>query len=118
MNTRCTLIILQYDIKNNKKDIMIFLLIDSIVKQYDVLIIQKFWQNVCVSTSYNLFNIDFLLIYHNDDDVRICFYVNTKLDVNKWSMNFSFNDVCTLRLRIVDDRVINIHNVYKSSLIF
>ncbi len=83
-----------------------------------MLIIQKFWRNVCVLTSYNLFNIDFHLIYHNDDDVRICFYVNTKLDMNRWSMNFSFDDVCTLRLRIVDDRVINIHNVYNSSFIF
>jgi hypothetical protein len=71
-----------------------------------------------VSTSYNSFNIDFHLTYHSDDDVRICFYVNTKLDVNKWSMNFSFDDVCTLKLRIVDDRVINIHNVYNSSFIF
>jgi hypothetical protein len=97
---------------------MIFLLIDSIVRQYDVLIIQKLWRNACVSTSYNSFNIDFHLTYHSDDDVRICFYVNTKLDVNKWSMNFSFDDVCTLRLRIVDDRVINIHNVYNSSFIF
>jgi glutathione synthase/RimK-type ligase-like ATP-grasp enzyme len=32
MNTQRTLIILQYNIKNNKKDIMIFLLIDSIVR--------------------------------------------------------------------------------------
>ncbi len=71
-----------------------------------------------MSTSYNSFNIDFHLTYHSDDDVRICFYVNTKLDVNKWSMNFSFDDVCTLKLRIVDDRVINIHNVYNSSFIF
>jgi hypothetical protein len=83
-----------------------------------VLIIQEFWQNVCVSTSYNSFNFDFHLIYHNDDDVQILFYINRKFDVNKWSMNFSFDDVCTLKLRIVDDRVINIHNVYNSSLIF
>jgi hypothetical protein len=97
---------------------MIFLLIDSIDKQYDVLIIQKSWRNFCVLTFYNSFNIDFHLIYHDDNDVRICFYVNTKFDVNKWSMNFSFDDVCTLKLRIVDDRVINIHKVYNSSLIF
>jgi hypothetical protein len=97
---------------------MISLLIDSIVRQYDVLIIQESWRNACVSTSYNSFNIDFHLTYHSDDDVRICFYVNTKLDVNRWSMNFSFDDVCTLEIRIVDDRVINIHNVYNSSLIF
>jgi hypothetical protein len=69
-----------------------------------------------VSTSYNSFNIDFHLTYHNDDDVRICFYINTKFDVNRWSMNVLFDD--TLKLRIVDDRVINIHNVYNSSFIF
>jgi hypothetical protein len=118
MSTQRTLIILQYNIRNNKEDIMISLLIDSIVRQFDVLVIQEFWRNACVSTSYNSFNIDFHLTYHSDDDVRICFYVNTKLDVNRWSMNFSFDDVCTLRLRIVDDRVINIHNVYNSSFIF
>jgi hypothetical protein len=97
---------------------MISLLINSIVRWYDVLIIQKFWRNVCVLTLYNLFNIDFHLTYQNDDDVRICFYINTELDVNKWSMNFSFDNVCTLRLHIVENRVINIHNVYNSSLIF
>ncbi len=69
-----------------------------------------------MSTSYNSFNIDFHLTYHNDDDVRICFYINTKFDVNRWSMNVLFDD--TLKLRIVDDRVINIHNVYNSSFIF
>ncbi len=42
MNTNRTLIILQYNIKNNKKNIMIFLLFDSIIRQYDMLIIQEF----------------------------------------------------------------------------
>jgi hypothetical protein len=62
MNTQRTLIILQYNIKNNKESIMISLLIDSTMQQFNVLIIQKFWRNVCVSTSYNSFNIDFHLI--------------------------------------------------------
>jgi hypothetical protein len=109
---------LQYNIKNNKKSIMISLLIDSIIQQFDVLIIQKFWRNACVSTSYNSFNIDCHLTYHDESDVRICFYVNTKLDVNRWSMHFSFKNVCTLKLKTIDDRIINIHNVYSSSSVF
>ncbi len=109
---------MQYNIKNNKENIMISLLIDSIVQQFDVLIIQKFWRNACVSTSYNSFNIDFHLIYHDENDVRICFYVNTKFDVNKWSMHFSFENVCTLKLKTIDNRIINIHNVYNSSFVF
>jgi hypothetical protein len=97
---------------------MISLLIDSIVQQFNVLIIQKFWRNACVSTLYNSFNIDFHLTYHDESDVRTCFYVNTKLDVNKWSMNFSSENVCTLKLKTIDDRIINIHNVYSSSFVF
>jgi hypothetical protein len=118
MNTQRTLIILQYNIKNSQESIMISLLIDLIVQQFDVLIIQKFWRNACVSTSYNSFNIDFHLIYYRENDVRTCFYVNTKLDVNKWSMNFSFEDFCTLKLKTIDDRIINIYNVYSSSFVF
>ncbi len=109
---------MQYNIKNDKENIMISVLIDSIVQQFDLLIIQKFWRNACVFTSYSSFNIDFHLIYHDENDVRICFYVYTKFDVNKWSINFSFENVCTLKLRTIDDRIINIHNVYSSSFVF
>jgi hypothetical protein len=97
---------------------MISLLIDSNVQHIDVLIIQKLWRNTDVSTLYNSFNIDFYLTYHDENEVRTCFYVNTKFDVNKWSMNFSSENVCTLKLRTIDDRIINIHNVYSSSFIF
>jgi hypothetical protein len=83
-----------------------------------MLIIQKFWRNACVSTSYNSFNIDFHLTYHDENDVRICVYINTKFDVNKWSMYFSSENVCTLKLIIIDDCIINIHNVYNASFVF
>ncbi len=118
MNTQRTLIILQYNIKNSKENIMISFLIDSIVQQFNVLIIQKFWRNACVLTSYNSFNIDFHLTYHDENDVRTCFYINTKLDVNRWSMYFSFENVCTLKLKTINDRIINIHNVYNASFVF
>jgi hypothetical protein len=108
---------LQYNIKNNKESIMTSFLIDSVVQQFDVLIIQKLWQNACVSASYNSFNIDFHLTYHDENDVQTCFYINTKFDVNRWSMYFSSKDVCTLKLKTIDDRIINIHNVYSSSFV-
>jgi hypothetical protein len=38
------------------------LLINSRIKRYDLLTIQKSWRNVCVSTFYNSFNIDFHLL--------------------------------------------------------
>jgi hypothetical protein len=94
---------------------MIFLLIDSRIEKYDLLIIQKLWRNVCVSMSYNSFNIDFHLLYQKSKNVRTCFYVNFKLNVNHWSIIFASENVCFFRIRTTNDRWINVHNVYNVS---
>jgi ribosomal protein L31E len=94
---------------------MIFLLIDSRIRKYDLLIIRKFWRNVCVSTSYNSFNIDFHLLYQKSRNVRTCFYVNFRLNVNHWSIIFALKNVCFFRFRTANDRWINVHNIYNVS---
>ncbi len=94
---------------------MIFLLINSRIEEYDLLIIQKSWFNVCISTSYNSFNIDFYLLYQKSKNVRTCFYVNIKLNVNHWFVIFAFKDVCYFRIWIANERWINVHNVYNAS---
>jgi hypothetical protein len=91
---------------------MIFLLIDSKIEKYDLLIIQKSWRNVCVSTSYNSFNVDFYLLYKKSKNVRTCFYINFKLKKNHWSIIFASEDVCFFRIQTANDRWINVHNVY------
>ncbi len=90
-------------------------MIDSRLREYDLLIIQKLWRNVCISTSYNLFNIDFHLLYQKSKDVRTCFYVNIRLNVKHWFIIFAFENVCSFRIRIANDRWINVHNVYNAS---
>ncbi len=97
---------------------MISLLANSQIREYDILTIQKFWRNVCVSTSYNSFSIDFHLLYEMKENVRVCFYVNTKLNVNSWSIDFVSSDMCTLKLDLNDQRIVNIHNVYNVSSVF
>jgi hypothetical protein len=82
MTTQSTLFILQYNVRNEKNDTMISLLIDSRIEEYDLLIIQKSKRNVCVSTLYNSFNIDIHLLYEKSRNVRTCFYVNFRLNVN------------------------------------
>lgn len=94
---------------------MISLLTDSKIKEYDVLAIQESWRNAFVSTSYNSFNIEFYLAYHEAADVRICFYINTRLNVEQWTISFASSDVCTLKLNTMCDRIINIYNVYNAS---
>jgi hypothetical protein len=110
--------ILQYNVKNSKNEIMIFLLTNSQIRKYYILTIQKFWRNVCFSTSYNSFSIDFHFLYEMKKNVRMCFYVHTKLNVNNWSIDFVFSDMCTLKLNLNDQRIVNIHNVYSVSSVF
>ncbi len=52
------------------------------------------------------------------ENVRICFYVNTKLNVNSWSIDFVSSNMCTLKLDLNDQRIVNIHNVYSVSSVF
>jgi hypothetical protein len=91
---------------------MISLLANFQIRKYDILTIQKLWRNVCVSTSYNSFLIDFHLLYEMKENVRECFYVNTKLNVNNWSTDFVSSNMCTLKFDLNDQRIVNIHDVY------
>jgi hypothetical protein len=110
--------ILQWNVKNSKNEIMISLLTNFQIRKYDILTIQKFWFNVCVSTSYNSFLIDFHLLYEMKKNVRICFYVNTKLNVKNWSIDFVSSNMCTLKFDLNDQRIVNIRNVYNVSSMF
>jgi hypothetical protein len=55
--------------------------------------IQKFWRNAYVFTSYNSFIVDFHLTYEKKSNVRIYFYINVKLNINNWSIKHVFFDV-------------------------
>jgi hypothetical protein len=63
-------------------------------------------------------NIDFHLFYEDAKNVKIYFYVNTRLHVDHWSMNYVLNDVCTIRFKMTSNKWINVHNVYNVSLNF
>ncbi len=54
----------------------------------------------------------------NKKNVRMCFYVNTKLNVNNWSIDFVFSNMCTWKLNLNNQRIVNIHNVYSVSWMF
>jgi hypothetical protein len=61
---------------------MIFLLIDSNIQNFDVIVIQKFWRNFFVSIKLSFNQNDFRLLYKFDENTKKCFYVNDKLITN------------------------------------
>ncbi len=49
--------------------------------------------------------------------MRVYFYINVKLNVDCWLIDFVFFDVCTIKLRIAINNMqnnIHIHNVYNA----
>jgi hypothetical protein len=122
MKNKIALIILQYNVRNERMRTMIFLLIDDNIQNFDVIAIQKLWRNIFVSITLNFNQSDFHLFYKFDENTRICFYVNDKLNTNNWNVEYFTIDICTLKIKIndlnEDSSTIHIHNVYNFSLIF
>jgi hypothetical protein len=120
MMTQSSLFILQYNVRNSKNDIIIFMFANSKIRDYDILTIQKFWRNACVFTLYNSFIVDFHLAYEKKNNVKMCFYINVKLNISDWSIEHVFFDVCIIKFKIISkniNRIVHIHNVYNASSI-
>ena len=97
---------------------MIPLLEDEEIKKYDVLAIQEPWRNPYVPTTYNPSTSGFHLIYNENQNTRVCFYVNKNIDINDWSVEFPSPDMATLMLNVYENdvkKIICISNVYNPS---
>jgi hypothetical protein len=115
MSNTSTFNILQYNVRNDRVIIIISLLIDSRIKNYDIIVIQKFWRNFFDLTMLNFSQSDFHLLYRSRENIRVCFYVNEKINLNNWEMNYSSADMIflTIQVRIENClKTIHVHNIY------
>jgi hypothetical protein len=53
MSDTSTFNILQYNVHNDRVIIMISILVDNKIKNFDIIVIQKFWQNFFDSITLN-----------------------------------------------------------------
>jgi hypothetical protein len=107
--------ILQYNVRNDKVIIMISLLTDNNTQDYDVVVIQKSWQNLFASTTLSSHQCEFHLLYKLNEDTKVCFYVNDRIDIKDWKIEYSTTDICvlTLIIRVASvSKTIRIYNVY------
>jgi hypothetical protein len=121
MKNTNVLIILQYNVRNERIRTMISLFADKNIQNYDVIAIQKSWRNLFASISLSNNQNDFHLLYRSRDDIRICFYVNDQIDIESWKIEYFTIDLSVLKMIVKeieeDTKMIRIHNVYNSSLI-
>ncbi len=111
--------ILQYNVHKFREKMMIALLHEKKIKNYDILILQELWwfdENFKVYCSTI---VDFML---KNNENRICFYINKRIDSNIWHSTWYFKDVNMIMLQTLTDntqmtqKVIHIYKVYNSSL--
>ena len=78
-NTLQKLRILQYNVHKSRSKMMITLLNEESIRDYDVLMIQKLWRHHKRTRMCSSRDIDFTL---ENNEKRICFYINESIDDN------------------------------------
>lgn len=118
METRNELRILQYNVHKSRSKMIIALLQEKKIRDYDILVIQELWRHHVGAKIYNLGRVGFTLI---DNGGRTCFYVNKRIDDNSWYSTWHTKDVgtITMQLRPRNDTTkqesINVYGVYNPS---
>jgi len=113
--------ILQYNVQKRKDAVLVPLLHQESVQDIDIIAIQEPWRNAFLSTTYNAHATGFTLAYASEEeDTRVCFYINKRLNTQQWEITHRSRDLCSMRLEINSDNnrnsnIINIHNVYNPS---
>ncbi len=111
--------ILQYNVHKFRKKMMIALLHEKKIKNYNILILQELWWFDENFRAYCSVTVDFTL--KNNED-KICFYINKRIDSNIWYSTWHFKDLNMIMLQILTDdtqmiqKVIHIHKAYNLSL--
>ncbi len=119
MSQQKKLWILQYNVHKFRNKMMIALLHEKKIKNYDILILQELWWFDDIFRAYCSATVNFML--KNNED-KICFYINKRIDSNIWHSTWHFKDVDTIMLQTLTDdaqttqKAIHIHEAYNSSL--
>ncbi len=121
--SRCeNLKILQYNFHKSKDIVMVSLLRDPNIKSYDILAIQKPWQNNFMPTTHHPLKDCFRLYYPGldnlDEKTRVYFFVNKRFKPEDVEILFHSGDFMTLTTNLplpkstYSQHNIHIHNFY------
>ena len=106
----CKFNIFQYNMQKSRTLIMIPFFNCGAIAQYDIITIQKLWQNPRRKTIHQPLRSGFRLYYYENDEIRVCFYVNRNIPTSacEWQATSARLAILTIYL----DRIIYIHNIY------
>jgi hypothetical protein len=108
-----TLHILQYNVWKSRDVVLASLFQDRRILDYDILAIQEPWRNPYIATSYHPLKAHFQLSYQNDENTRVCLYINKRIDASTWNVSFISKDIIAVEvIHPTRQHKISIFNVY------
>ncbi|KAL6152343.1 hypothetical protein ACJQWK_05935 [Exserohilum turcicum] len=122
MNQYNTLSILQYNVRKSRDIVMATLLRDPRIHEYDILAIQEPWRNPYMATTHHpakdVFHLCYPVAADEEGPARVCFFVNKRIDHNRWRFKEHSRDVCSLVIEPSRDQQeqqsVAIHNIYNA----
>ena len=104
---------LQYNVNKLRLRVMISLFeSDDIIIDYNILAMQKSWRNSFQTTINNKLSQYFNLHYQNVQNTRICFYINKRLSIALYTIQYRSSNLSTVSIELFEKRKVNIHNIY------
>ncbi len=102
--------ILQYNTRKSRT-VMVELFENARTYDIDIIAIQEPWRSPHIS-SYHRLKDRFDLVYPYHEDTRVCFYVNKRIPKAKWYPSYQGPDLCSLNVKMENERILRIHNIY------
>ena len=101
---------------------MATLLRDPRIHEYDILAIQEPWRNPYMATTHHpakdVFHLCYPATADEEGPARVCFFVNKRIDHNRWRFKEHSRDVCSLVIEPSRDQQeqqsVAIHNIYNA----
>ncbi len=112
--------ILQYNVHKFKDLMMTSFLRDSMIKRYDIIVVQKSWINVYANIIHHFLKNNHFLFYSNQIEmkknlVRICTFVIKRIFIDDLKYLFRSKNVMIIQIRLHENHYLHLHNVYNES---
>ncbi len=112
--------ILQYNVHKFKNIMMISFLRDSMIKRFDIIIIQKSWINAYTNIKHHFLKDNHFLFYSDSTEmkknlVRVCMFVIKRIFIENLKYLFDSKDVMIVQIRLHESHYLHLHNVYNES---
>ncbi len=112
--------ILQYNVHKFKNIMMTSFLRDSMIKRFDIIIVQKSWINAYTNITHHLLKDSHFLFYSDSTEmkknlIRICMFVIKRISIDDLKYLFRSKNVMIVQIRLHEIHYLYLHNVYNES---